>query len=243
MENLIKQTFDQIHAEEALKTKTKQAVLEAMKNKKRSKSFVTKRFAAAVSCFVLVFLGIGGLFSYFTPVAAISLDVNPSLEMEINRFDRVIQVTGYQEEGIALANRLKLKNLRYEDAICAVMEEKVILDCIAEGNQLEITVAGNSKEKNTEMQQCIATYTGMEKVHCLNSWDDIREAHEAGLSFGKYRVFLEMQKENPELTLEKVQGMTMKEIRDSVESQNYEEEEQMHMGQTAGNKKQHQGWK
>lgn len=43
-------------------------------------------------------------------------------------------------------------------------------------------------------------------------------AHEAGLSCGKYRAFLELQLLDPDITPEAVQGMTMREIRELIES-------------------------
>ena len=46
--------------------------------------------------------------------------------------------------------------------------------------------------------------------------EDVENAHEAGLSLGKYRVFLEVQALDPDITPEEVQGMTMREIRELI---------------------------
>lgn len=49
--------------------------------------------------------------------------------------------------------------------------------------------------------------------------EQVQAAHEAGLSYGKYRAFLEAQAQNPDLTVEDVQGMTMREIHDLMHEQ------------------------
>ena len=40
------------------------------------------------------------------------------------------------------------------------------------------------------------------------------QAHELGMSCGKYRAFLQLQELDPTITPEQVQNMTMREIRD-----------------------------
>ena len=41
-------------------------------------------------------------------------------------------------------------------------------------------------------------------------------AHDCGLSYGKYRAYLELAALDPTVTPEEVQGMTMREIRDRI---------------------------
>ena len=92
----IKAAFDQIRAEDALKSSTKAYLSEHVYKKSRGPSVHFRRFAAAAACSLLVFLA-GGSYLFFTPTAFISVDVNPSLELGINRFDRIVSVIGYNE--------------------------------------------------------------------------------------------------------------------------------------------------
>lgn len=41
-------------------------------------------------------------------------------------------------------------------------------------------------------------------------------AHEAGMSFGKYKAFLELQALNPDITAEDIKDLTMRQIRDMI---------------------------
>ena len=94
----LKASLDQIHAEESLKTSTKKYLLKKVYFKEKKRSSPLRKFAAAAVCSLAVFIG-GGSWLFFTPTAFISVDVNPSLELGINRFDRIVSVTGYNEDG------------------------------------------------------------------------------------------------------------------------------------------------
>ena len=50
----------------------------------------------------------------------------------------------------------------------------------------------------------------------MGNFDDVKEAHSVGLSFGKYRAFLELQKVNPDITIDDVKGLTMRQVRDLI---------------------------
>lgn len=50
------------------------------------------------------------------------------------------------------------------------------------------------------------------------SYDDLTEAHEAGLSYGKYQALLEVQALDPSITAEDVSHMTMRELYDLIDS-------------------------
>ena len=53
-----------------------------------------------------------------------------------------------------------------------------------------------------------------ENVHCAQgSQEELEAAHHAGLPFGKYRAYLELQALDPSVTVEDVQGMSMAELR------------------------------
>lgn len=64
------------------------------------------------ACFVLC-VALGGYHLYFTPTSIISMDINPSIELEINRFDKVIGVDGYNEDGENLVESLHMLNENY----------------------------------------------------------------------------------------------------------------------------------
>ena len=90
---------------------------------------------------------------------------------------------------------------------------------------LEITVAGNNDAQCGRILSELETSTEDEaNARCYSaSMEDVENAHEAGLSLGKYRVFLEVQALDPDITPEEVQGMTMREIQELVQQLTGEE--------------------
>ena len=56
-------------------------------------------------------------------------------------------------------------------------------------------------------------------MHCYHAdEEEITAAHEEGLSCGKYRAYLELKKLDPDVTVDEVRGMTMREIRERIET-------------------------
>ena len=64
---------------------------------------------AAAAAAALVLLG-GGGYLYASPYAYVSLDVNPSVEYVLNRFDRVLQATAVNEDGGRVLEGARLAN-------------------------------------------------------------------------------------------------------------------------------------
>ncbi len=71
---------------------------------------------AAAAAAVLVLLG-GGGYLYASPYAYVSLDVNPSVEYVLNRFDRVLQATAVNEDGSRVLEGARLANKTIDDAV------------------------------------------------------------------------------------------------------------------------------
>lgn len=121
MENEIKEVFEQIHADRALKEETKRYVYHNTCGYRARNLHIYRKFAILAACIVVFFCGTGG-FMYITPVSVISIDVNPSIELEINRFDRIIHVKGYNQDGIELAESIQVQNMVYSDGINIILK-------------------------------------------------------------------------------------------------------------------------
>jgi len=56
------------------------------------------KFSALAACLLLFFMLGGGIWGYYTPVSYVDIDINPSLRLELNIFDRVINVEPLNED-------------------------------------------------------------------------------------------------------------------------------------------------
>lgn len=215
MANRIKNAFDAVHAEDSLKAKTRTALRKRMSV--RTLSFVSRRLIVSFACLLLVLIGFGGTNLYFTPASAISIDVNPSIELGVNRFGRVVKVTGYNEDGEQLARVVDLRYMEYTAAIERLMTSPAMADYLSVDSLVSITVIGGTDAESEAMRSRIAScdYTSAGNVRCqCGNRQMVSEAHEAGLSVGKYQVFLQLREADPSITVEDVTGLSMREMRD-----------------------------
>ena len=88
----IKEAFDKISAEDELKARTRAFLAKKTNNYTEYRVPNVQRLAAAAACFLCLLAG--SYWLYFVPTAEISIDINPSIELGINRFDQVISVRG-----------------------------------------------------------------------------------------------------------------------------------------------------
>lgn len=217
MNDKIKEVFLQIRAEEALKDKTKEFL--AYKTKRYTKPVRHRFHIYAVVCVSLLFLLAGGHWLYFTPTSIISIDINPSLELSVNRFDLVISVDSLNADAKELADVIDVRFRNYVDAVNQILANKKVDDLLSNNEVMTITITGSDETQSamifSELEGCT---TGHKNTYCyFSSSAEAASAHEAGLSCGKYRAFLELQLLDPDVTAESVQGMTMREILDLID--------------------------
>lgn len=215
MSNKIQEAFDSIHAEPRLKSETS-AYLSRKLYHPVKKVAPIRRFAAVSICFVLLLIG-GGYYTYFTPVLAISIDVNPSIELSINRFDRVVSVEGYNEDGKELVPLLSVNYLPYQQAIAAILAEEQIQSYLDDGELLSMTVAGDSQKQNEKMLTTLSQYTTQENISChAADAQEVANAHGHGISVGKYNAYLTLNELDSSITVEEVKHLTMRQIMDRI---------------------------
>lgn len=242
MDRKIKSAFDGIHADSSLKDNTKEFLAKKLYEKEKVKS---KRFrlAPALTCAVIMLTAVIGYFSYTTPVMAISLDVNPSIELQVNTFNKIVEVTPYNDDAENAVLETDVKNMNYQDGINALMDSEIISECLKNDNLVEITVATDNSDKYEKVKANLATQSGISAnciYNCENN-EDVKKAHSLGLSLGKYRAFLELQEVNPEITAEEVKDMTMREIRDLTSKSSGSSEQAGSAGQNGQGNRNGQG--
>lgn len=218
MRDMIKRAFDQVQADEELKAKTRAYLSQKTRGYTRQKISHYRQLIPAVACMLLLLLG--GHWLYFTPTVELSIDINPSIELGINRFDRVISVTGYNEDGRKLVSSLDIKYKDYNAAVDQILQEDSIVALLSKDELLSIGVIGTDEAQSSEVYSAMESCTAKkENAHCYYAHaDEVDSAHEMGLSYGKYRAFLELQALDPSISCEEIQQMTMREIRDLINS-------------------------
>lgn len=215
MDERIKEAFGEIKADDNLKKRT----MEYLRRKTIKDTVLTyKRRAAAFACMLFLFIGSGGYFVYFTEVVAISIDVNPSFELGINRFDKVVSVVAYNEDGSRVLSGMNIRFMDYRDALEQILADESMKQYLTPDEYIAVTVFGKQEEKNdrmlADMASCTASY---KNVHCSSgSYGEVAAAHSTGMSCGKYKAYLELKALEPDITEEEAGELTMRQIRDRI---------------------------
>ena len=149
--------------------------------------------AIAAAAALLIIIG-GGSYAYMKPYGTVSLDVNPSVEYTINMFDRVLDVSGVNDDGndiIADIDVKKLLNKNIETAVEETIEQIEAEGYFTDEDGNYVVVTANTKqEKHTDelvdkLDKKVAVHENVNSIASKVSDDDIEEAHRQGVSAGK----------------------------------------------------------
>ena len=234
MREKIKDVFDGIHAEDSLKQRT-----EALIAEKRKKQGII-RYRPVMAAAICAALILGTLWLYFAPTAYVSIDINPSIELTVNRFDKVLWVQGYNMDGAILADTLDVRFLDVSDGVDQILQSAQVDALLSNDATMVITVAGQAQVQcDRLLRQTQQQTENRGSSHCYTApQEEMDAAHENGMTCGRYRAYLELQALDPQITPEAVQEMTMDEIREEIcrhtDTQTAAEETKGHNGTCDG---------
>lgn len=211
------EALDDISVSTDLKNRTYENII----NHKNKPSLLPK-FILALSLILAVGSSISFYQMYNKVTSIISIDINPSLEIYINRFDRVVDIKAFNDDGIKLSNELDIINNNYNDALEKISLNTKIEALINNGEQLAITVA-LLDDKNDSLVDDTITFTNHHKNMHFNEieHDEVSNAHHNNLSCGKYKLYLELKELDDKITAEDIESLSTREIMDMMEELGY----------------------
>jgi len=157
-----------------------------------------KTLLAAAGVFILLWAGF--LYSGWSneAVAYVGLDINPSVELGVNRRQQVCEASGLDAEGQALLQKVALRGLPLDEAITAVLTEAASEQYLnSAGENVILTTVTVVKEQSRvildreQILRCIQGTLNKSGVRAEVAVEEApaevrRQAKEAGLSTGKY---------------------------------------------------------
>lgn len=191
-------------------------------NKTASISRLTK-YAVAAAAALIVLIG-GFSYAYTVPQSYISMDINPSIEFEVNILGRVINPEGANKEGIQLLNKVSIKNKKVLDAIHAIVSQSGMDGYITQGDGKSVVLGVHSD--NAKRQQKILEATQIQVENSLNSLhlsaqiavnpiteQTIENAHNAGTTGGKLELIEEyLEAYSDGLSFDELMAMSVSDI-------------------------------
>ena len=180
-------------------------LVEVHERKRRTPLWV--RWASTAAAAALLLVGAGGAAAYAMPYGVVSLDVNPSLEYTINRFDYVLRVEGVNEDGRELLGQMDTSKLMHRPIGTAHFSQDrlVHLQRTQDCPQLFRSDTAGTKEPTHAEKLVSALESGLRgsredlEVRAVTvSEADIDAAHLEGMSAGRHRVLGELRESEGE---------------------------------------------
>ena len=229
MANRIQDAFDDIKAQTQLIESTKQYLSEKQRN--QSRLIFRRAFQRACIAVCMIFVlaaGVGGYSLYQMPVSYVSIDVNPSIELALNRFDRVVSMTAYNAEGEEILKSLSLKGKKYTDAIHIIMECKAMDAYLTDESELVFAVAaeGSREDKlKTGVERC-SNHMNHKSQNISADIGIVSQAHDHGFSVGKYYTYLQLLQYDDTVTVDECRDMSISQMHGLINEHEHETDTQ-----------------
>jgi hypothetical protein len=195
----------------------------------RSMKSVYKNLTAIAASFLILIMLSSGVYAYYTPYSYVSVDINPSMELYVNRFDKVIGVHAFNEEAaqiIKASNGMKNKNV--DDALEQVLnkaEEAGYLKKDGENTVMIVVSSENKKEEADITNKMSKTSTDVlsklsgdyEVILEKTQVEKYKKAKEQNISPGKVILANRFKEAKPEIDEEKVKNMPLQQAIKQIE--------------------------
>lgn len=236
MANRIRNAFDSIKADEQLKESTKRFISAQAEKQRTVRTPAFRKMAVAFCmtgvCIIGIMAGIMGYSWMQTPVSYVSIDINPSIELSLNRFDRVVSAEAYNEEGEKILKNLSLTWKKCTDAMDAIVKSEEMGDYLTDEAELVFTTAAEG-ERSLELQTEVKSFSGATGQNCHSYSADIEivsEAHDNGLSLGKYYAYLQLAQYDDTVTVDSCRGMSVSHMHGLAEEHEHSGSHAQHSG-------------
>ena len=192
---------------------------------------------AAAACLCIAALYGGGVRWQNTRVeSVIGLDVNPSIEISVNRKDEILEAEPLNDDGAEVLADMDLDGVDLNIGVNAIIGSMVRCGYLDElDNAILVTVSNDDREKASVLRQDVVTdIESSLEAHKVNAvvYDqqatDMKEiteiSNQYGISYGKACFLYELVEENglTEKELESFAAMTMEEIAKEIADRSYQ---------------------
>lgn len=175
--------------------------------------------AAAASLVLLISLALGGLTLYFQEAAVISIDVNPSLELSLNRFDKVIEARALGADAQNLLQSISLDGLSYEDALYALLDMDAFKAYLQNNGYMLCAVQSSNADSESRILSEMQAITQIAPADVdIRSADEetLHAAQGHGVSLGKYMLMEELQSLDPQTDMEECSHESVSQLRTRI---------------------------
>ncbi len=188
---------------------------------------IRKIIPAAAAVITVLSMGVG-VYAYNTPYSYVSVDINPSVEITTNIFDRIIKVEALNADGFKIISDANYKNRSLKSGLEAILDKAAEEGYLKDDSQntVLLTVAAKDDKKVDEIKKSVETAVASEleqkKVKAEVVVDNVKvESHDAaikqGVSPGKMNLLNKLKEARPEAKMEDYKDAPVKDIMKSIQ--------------------------
>ncbi len=191
---------------------------------KPQKTYLTyRKLAGMAACFLACIFLSTGVYAYYTPYSYVSVDINPSIALSLNRFEKVISVNPLNEDAVNLIKDTKnLKNQDIDEALSEIIKSASDKGYINEEseNQVMVVVSTKDPKQEKELKKTVTAAAAKELSKVNDNYgvmvektsvESYKDALSNKVSPGKEILADKLREVIPEIKDEEIKDMSVKE--------------------------------
>ena len=244
--NRIRKALHSIQAEEQLKRDTMASLRDQVYIKQalsqqgsmqqsipRQRRASNRRLVAAFASILLVL--VASLTSFklvFTETAYIDIEVNPSIELRINRFNQVIGVYAYNEDGQIVLDSVDVLFKPYDDAFAIIVEKVIELGYVQDQSLFSVTIQTDDSDETSMLDTLGSRLRSVLQVHEQSVEQEVFTvdantrtcAQQQNLTPAKYLAIIELQEVDGSATFDNCRDQSVNQIRQRTRKHQHDNE-------------------
>ena len=223
--------FQQIASAPVQKLPEEDYIVKSHTKEKRSISKLHALYTACTSIAILFAICFGLTHSYYSVDSIVAIDVNPSVEISLNKSYKVLSVRANNEDGEKLIQNKDFKKKDFDDVVTELtvsLSSEGYID--KDKNSILVSVSNSNEVKAEEVKSRVVTdiKTTLNKQEIepviynqsisdshTKELEDLAKKHH--ISFGKMQLINSLMEEDPSLTIEELASLPIQEIPKYVE--------------------------
>ena len=173
-------------------------------------------------------------YAYYVPANYLYVDINPSIELGVNYFDRVISAKGLNADGEMVIAETSLNYNSTEKSVEKIIEKAIEKGYMSESLENVVLLNSSGDAKVLEnIKEIVNNYTNsgaLKNIHPDVQFDSIdkaqvQEAQKQHISAGKLKLIERATLKNPELSKENLIDMPVRDIIKQIKEERIKERE------------------
>ena len=188
-----------------------------------SQLFTKKRYASALAGVALAFMLCFGMIGIYNEnFQTLYIDINPSVALKLNRFERVIGVEFLNEDARALLSDTKLVGCNAEEALKTVIEKCDSAGYVKDDSEIYISASAKVEQTSEKLLKKLKGQAEnmreeQDETYAVSTYNakknEKKNFEKESISPAKYRLIEEIIDEDSSYTIESLKDKTMSELR------------------------------